>query len=234
MANRVSLGKAASAAVFLAFASLPASAADVVVFDGGAPDQGGQLYAQSPALEAMSFTLSRAQMSSTTPTGGAGASRRRHAAARLTSPSVSIQTISGIPGSAIQSYSVGSANQTATGNTIGGPLDQGGWDEYAYNASFASLTLTPGTQYWFVLTQGTLEPDGSWGVETASGTNSTTYSMGLQEPLESWVTQPQTLAFQLTFSSSVPEPSTWVMMIAGFAGLGFLGYRQTVKARVAA
>jgi hypothetical protein len=32
----------------------------------------------------------------------------------------------------------------------------------------------------------------------------------------------------------VPEPSTWAMMLAGFAGLGFLGYRQTAKARLAA
>jgi PEP-CTERM motif len=32
----------------------------------------------------------------------------------------------------------------------------------------------------------------------------------------------------------VPEPSTWAMMLAGFAGLGFLGYRQTAKARAAA
>ncbi len=32
----------------------------------------------------------------------------------------------------------------------------------------------------------------------------------------------------------VPEASTWAMMLAGFAGLGFLGYRQTVKARAAA
>ena len=33
---------------------------------------------------------------------------------------------------------------------------------------------------------------------------------------------------------AVPESSTWAMMLAGFAGLGFLGYRQTVKARLAA
>jgi PEP-CTERM motif len=33
---------------------------------------------------------------------------------------------------------------------------------------------------------------------------------------------------------AVPEPSTWAMMLAGFAGLGFLGYRQTLKARAAA
>jgi hypothetical protein len=30
-----------------------------------------------------------------------------------------------------------------------------------------------------------------------------------------------------TNSSAIPEPSTWVMMALGFAGLGFLGYRKT-------
>ena len=29
---------------------------------------------------------------------------------------------------------------------------------------------------------------------------------------------------------SVPEPSTWAMMLLGFAGLGFLSYRQSRKA----
>jgi hypothetical protein len=27
--------------------------------------------------------------------------------------------------------------------------------------------------------------------------------------------------------AGVPEPSTWAMMVAGFAGLGFLSYRRT-------
>jgi len=38
----------------------------------------------------------------------------------------------------------------------------------------------------------------------------------------------------VSFTPGVPESSTWAMMLAGFAGLGFLGYRQTVKARLAA
>ncbi len=29
--------------------------------------------------------------------------------------------------------------------------------------------------------------------------------------------------------SAVPEPSTWAMMLAGFAGLGFAGYRRKTK-----
>ncbi len=35
-------------------------------------------------------------------------------------------------------------------------------------------------------------------------------------------------------STAVPEPSTWVMMFAGFAGLGFLGWRRARKSAAAA
>jgi hypothetical protein len=34
--------------------------------------------------------------------------------------------------------------------------------------------------------------------------------------------------------NAVPETSTWVMMLAGFAGLGFLGYRRNKAATLAA
>jgi hypothetical protein len=33
--------------------------------------------------------------------------------------------------------------------------------------------------------------------------------------------------------SAVPEPSTWGLMLLGFAGLGFAGYRRSVKAAAA-
>ena len=32
--------------------------------------------------------------------------------------------------------------------------------------------------------------------------------------------------FSATFTTAVPEPSTWAMMILGFAGIGFMGYRR--------
>ena len=35
----------------------------------------------------------------------------------------------------------------------------------------------------------------------------------------------------LQASSAIPEPSTWAMMLIGFGGLGFLGYRQTRRAK---
>ncbi len=35
-------------------------------------------------------------------------------------------------------------------------------------------------------------------------------------------------------TASTPEPSTWAMMILGFGGLAFAGYRASRKAAVAA
>ena len=34
----------------------------------------------------------------------------------------------------------------------------------------------------------------------------------------------------MTFTAAVPEPSTWLMMIAGFFGLGFMAYRRENQA----
>ncbi len=36
------------------------------------------------------------------------------------------------------------------------------------------------------------------------------------------------------FEAAVPEPSTWAMLLVGFAGLGFAGYRRGGRARAAA
>jgi hypothetical protein len=38
------------------------------------------------------------------------------------------------------------------------------------------------------------------------------------------------LGVQNSVSAAVPDSSTWAMMILGFAGLGFVGYRRTRKA----
>jgi hypothetical protein len=37
--------------------------------------------------------------------------------------------------------------------------------------------------------------------------------------------------FDYAFGGAVPEPSTWAMMLLGFAGLGFAGYRRARKSR---
>jgi PEP-CTERM motif len=38
------------------------------------------------------------------------------------------------------------------------------------------------------------------------------------------------LVITATSDPSVPEPAAWVMMLLGFAGLGFVGYRASGRA----
>jgi hypothetical protein len=44
---------------------------------------------------------------------------------------------------------------------------------------------------------------------------------------------PGGFAFDFALGGAVPEPSTWAMMLVGFAGLGFAGYRSTRRQAVA-
>ena len=46
--------------------------------------------------------------------------------------------------------------------------------------------------------------------------------------LEPWI-----MVSEVEFNAAVPEPSTWIMMIAGFAGLGFMAYRRKAKPALA-
>jgi hypothetical protein len=45
---------------------------------------------------------------------------------------------------------------------------------------------------------------------------------------------PSGLNVQFNPVSGVPEVSTWAMMLAGFAGLGFVGYRRNKSVSAAA
>jgi hypothetical protein len=59
-----------------------------------------------------------------------------------------------------------------------------------------------------------------------------TFALGTIEPLgDKIVLNPEnTVSFDFS-AFVVPEPSTWVMLLLGFAGLGFVGYRQTRRAK---
>jgi hypothetical protein len=51
--------------------------------------------------------------------------------------------------------------------------------------------------------------------------------VGYTDPIKGFTTD-YTSANGLMFAA--PEPSTWTMMVLGFAGLGFAGYRASRKA----
>lgn len=60
---------------------------------------------------------------------------------------------------------------------------------------------------------------------------------GLPEELITEVTIGSSFAFPFTdllLTTAVPEPSTWAMMILGFAGVGFMAYRRRNSAMLAA
>ena len=209
-----------AAAFVFAVASAPAGA--TVIYNGGAPDQGGQIYATGTASVAMSFTLAPGADVVTDAHwwGGCFPSTTCGSTPNFT---LGINADSGgLPGANIWFGNVGSANQTLTGKVIGPPTAPQ-WDEYSYSATFAPLTLTPGTTYWFALRQNDVASP-TWGAETTStaplGSTSASYgSFGL-----SWTALPEkNLAFELT--GGVPEPATWAMVLLGFATVGFAGYR---------
>jgi hypothetical protein len=52
----------------------------------------------------------------------------------------------------------------------------------------------------------------------------------IETPLLTGLKSPRGLDF---IPFAVPEPSTWAMMLLGFAGLGFFGYRASAKRQVA-
>ncbi len=130
----------------------------------------------------------------------------------------------------------------------------------AQGVSFSPVTLTAGQTYfvgfenvlglglnivdWFQGVNGPVgeQPPGTvnldgWWQGTPAGNNFTTFTPQMvggelqvfSAPILNFSGTPITPP-----PTPVPEPSTWAMMLAGFVGLGFLGYRQTAKARVAA
>jgi hypothetical protein len=97
------------------------------------------------------------------------------------------------------------------------------------------INYSPGTSPFFptiaVYYNSTLLEFDSLSFSTGGGTN-TGFFYGFSEstPITSFVLSGDFIGLtNLTFASPVPEPSTWAMMILGFAGIGFMAYRRKSK-----
>jgi len=200
-------------------AVLPGAAwADTVIYNNGAPDNFGTYYADansSFSFVASPFMLTAGSSTITGATWWGGCSPEG------TCPSGDFTIAfysddSGAPGTLIQSYSVGSSNQTATGNSIGCGIGNC-FTEYSYAASFGPLSLTPGTTYFFAVGDNTGETD-TWGQETADAFANFDSHYALSGG--TWYGGYSTLAFELTSSGTVPEPSSILLFGTMFLGMG--------------
>jgi hypothetical protein len=136
--------------------------------------------------------------------------------------------------------------QTTGGN---GPLTG---EEVRFNITFTQPFDLPANHYFFVPQVEVSDPTGNFYWLSAPrpivppGTPFPPGFTDLQEWTRDQFLEPDWLrvgtdivgagTFNATFSvmgNTVPEPSTWVMMLFGFAGLGLIGYRQTRKRQAA-
>jgi PEP-CTERM motif-containing protein len=201
-----------------AIAITPAKAA--VVYDGGGPNQFGTFFANSPIEVAMSFSLSAGSNTVNGVNFWGGCTGGTCGTAGITL--FFYNSASGAPGTLIDSINVGQAHQTLTGNNITTP-GLPSFSEYSYSATFTPQTFTAGVTYFLGITNSDQTPQ--FGVENTNSIASTDYQ-SFSGPGNFGSTPIGPNAFNLTFTASVPEPSTWAMMILGFAGVGFMAYRR--------
>ena len=125
-------------------------------------------------------------------------------------------------------------------------------EEVQFNVNFTTPFLLPGDHYFFVPQVEVTDADGNFFWLSAPRpivAPGTPFPPGFTD-LQSWTRdaalEPDWLrvgtdivgagTFNATFSLSgavIPEPSTWAMMLLGFACLGFVSYRHARQASAA-
>jgi hypothetical protein len=108
---------------------------------------------------------------------------------------------------------------------------------------FASITLQPDSLYWIEVAADSHPEDNpvNWGptsdvsgigvAENYNSSNATDFTFFRNQGVPPFAFD---FAFQMKVSSAVPEPSTWAMMLLGFEGLGYAGYRTSRRAAATA
>jgi hypothetical protein len=130
--------------------------------------------------------------------------------------------VGGLPGTVVAS---GSSSLTAT--LVGSGTFGGGISRDVYQESFGiapTVSLASG-EYYFALNVPVTDVLLIYGAESGGG--------AMIVPGGAWQFYthndiPQSFAVSLNGEQvrAIPEPSTWAMMILGFAGIGFMAYRR--------
>jgi hypothetical protein len=221
----------AFAAAFLASAAsvLPASASSVV-YNGGTPDQGGQIFGELPAAVFMNFTLT-ADTTLTDAHWWGGCYPATNCGGSYFFVNIWADN-SGSPGDQIAFRPVGGAGQVATGNMID-PSGPSPWTEYAYDTTFTNVPLLAGN-YWISIQETQSEGDGTWGIETASDASAPAGQMLLYFDGTNFNVQPQKAAFYLTGEEGIipaetPLPAGLPLFASGLGALGLLVARKKRK-----
>ena len=112
----------------------------------------------------------------------------------------------------------------------------GSLQEFAFSPN---LNLSPGDQYvaFLSISNLPLQGDSTFGMPSADNqiAGEFVYLNNRLEPSlwgypwgQGFVGE-NDVWFKASFTSAVPEPSTWAMLLLGFAGLGFMAYRRKSK-----
>ena len=139
----------------------------------------------------------------------------------------------------VAAWSGGSANGVYQTGVVGPLLYQsalitGTQDLVQYSFSTGGLTLAPGGEYILFLTTDTWFKIGTVAFPI-NQYNSNPYTGGQLETSPdgvSWIKPAGgygDTTFEADFSPAVPEPSTWAMLLLGFAGIGFRSARRKAK-----
>jgi hypothetical protein len=129
-------------------------------------------------------------------------------------------------------YNITSISGTAEGQTITGLSLYDAPSNVVYPPSppnvgvdtlGVSFTVADGTAFQIYEDFGNYTPGPPYGCQAVY------CLLGPGDPVTGGAGDPFTALDSFTVTVGVPEPSTWAMMLLGFAGLGFAGYRRSRK-----
>jgi hypothetical protein len=113
---------------------------------------------------------------------------------------------------------------TGTGGTItDNYVGANNTKDYNLNCATTGCDTTPNAAYWLIDADGTQWLQlAQWSLPAGFGLTSITFNQvdGTDGAILAGIT---------LSTAAIPEPSTWAMMLLGFAGLGFAGYRASRK-----